>query len=207
MEFSTVLKKMPLFPVLTGIFPHAVNDVTDVLMEAGFLCVAVPLSSPEAYASIQQLCLAYNNKILMGGSEVKQAQDVEKIANQGANLIISANDDAGVITRAKQLKMSCISSCTNVDESSRALALGADAILYTLNQETTLTDFQQLRDNLPQNAKIILASNSLDHMKKYWEAGASGFLIGEALYTPDIETKTLAHHAKEFSKKMEHLLK
>lgn len=206
MEFSTVLKQMPLFPILSGIFPHAVNDVADVLIEAGFLCATVPLSTPEPYASIQQLCLAYNGKILVGAAEVEGATDVEKVANQGATLIISAHYDPEIIKHCSQRQMICISLCTTSEEANQASNLGANAILYPLN-EKPLSEFENFRANFQGNIPIILSAKLyFDHMKKNWEAGANGFTIESELYIPDIETKTLAHHAKEFSKKMRDIL-
>ncbi|MGI4745615.1 MAG: hypothetical protein ACRYFY_06160 [Janthinobacterium lividum] len=53
--FKEAMAQLPLVAILRGIAPDEVEAIGDVLVDAGFRFIEVPLTSPDAFRSIARL--------------------------------------------------------------------------------------------------------------------------------------------------------
>jgi 2-keto-3-deoxy-6-phosphogluconate aldolase len=81
---SEALRACPLIAILRWIGPDEVESVGDVLIEAGFRLIEVPLNSPEPYTSIERLARRFRPTVLQtpfGGSTVASSRFISKGAH------------------------------------------------------------------------------------------------------------------------------
>ena len=60
------LKENPLIAILHGLHPDNAVAVAEVLIEAGFRFIEVPLNSPDPIASIEQLAVKFGDRVIIG---------------------------------------------------------------------------------------------------------------------------------------------
>ena len=64
--FDAAMKALPLIAILRGITPAEIDATGDLLVEAGFRLIEVPLTSPDAFASIARLVKRIGPDIVVG---------------------------------------------------------------------------------------------------------------------------------------------
>lgn len=77
------LDPLPLVAVLRGITPEEIPAIGDVLVDAGFQILEVPLNSPRPYESISRLARRYGERCLVGAGTVLAAGDVPGVREAG----------------------------------------------------------------------------------------------------------------------------
>src|SRR5262245_23196621 len=99
---SELSQKSPIIPVLRGLEPSQAETVGEILIQAGFRCLEVPLNSPDPLASIAILAKAYGDRALIGAGTVLNPEDVARVREAGGRLIVMPHSDPAVITEAKK---------------------------------------------------------------------------------------------------------
>ena len=82
-----------LIAILRGLKPEEAGDIGAAIFDAGWRCLEVPLNSPEPFKSIEILVQKYGDRALIGAGTVLTAQDVQKVADAGGELIVAPNTD------------------------------------------------------------------------------------------------------------------
>ena len=98
MSLTARLAPLPLVAILRGIRPEEAASIGLALVEAGFLCLEVPLNSPEPFASIRALKDAVGDRAIVGAGTVLDVADVERVRDAGGEIVISPNCDPSVIS-------------------------------------------------------------------------------------------------------------
>src|ERR1700722_18139253 len=111
MLWERVLAELPLIAILRGIEPPDAVAVTAALSQAGFLCVEVPLNSPNALESIRAIRERFDGRLLIGAGTVLTETEVAAIHDAGAQLAVSPNTNPAVIAAAKRHELICIPGC------------------------------------------------------------------------------------------------
>lgn len=65
-DLSEAMAANPLIAILRGIEPEMAEPVSDVLVEAGFRIIEVPLNSPQACVSIAKIAKRHGEKAVIG---------------------------------------------------------------------------------------------------------------------------------------------
>lgn len=197
MNLLDALHKCPLIPILSGITPDEVLPISEVLIEAGFSCVEIPLSTPDAINSIGRLVESFSQNILVGAGLVTTLEELEIVLQIGARLIVMPHTDITIIRRAKEKGLSCLPGFSTPTEAFAAINAGADALkLFPISLPNQLAT---LKTVLPSDMPIIPVGDiELESMSRYREAGASGFGIGASLYKPGDSVSDVAQKAKVF---------
>ena len=122
--------KRSLVAILRGIKPDEAEAVVDVLIEAGFEMIEVPLNSPDPFVSIERLATRFGKQCLIGAGTVVNAPDCVRVAEAGGRLMVSPNVDAEVLATAQAYDMVTMPGVFTPSEAFLALRCGASALKY-----------------------------------------------------------------------------
>jgi 2-dehydro-3-deoxyphosphogalactonate aldolase len=189
----------PLVAILRGLDPAEAVDVAKVLYAAGFRALEVPLNRPgaiEAIAAIVQLNLP---DTLVGGGTMLTVAHVEAVHAAGGRLMVSPNCVPAVIRRAAELGMYCAPGVATPTEAFAALDAGAHALKIFPAESVGYGGVKALKSVLPAGTPVWpVGGVAPDTMAAWVKAGATGFGIGGALYTPGVALDQLKDRAESF---------
>lgn len=191
------LDPLPLIAVLRGIAPEEVPAIGDVLVDAGFRILEVPLNSPRAFDSIEGLVRRFGERILAGAGTVIDAADVARVRDAGGRIVVMPHGDATVIGTAKALGLACTPGVATPTEAFAALAAGADGLKMFPAEALPPPVVKAWRAVLPKSTLLLpVGGIGPASLASYWAAGASGFGTGSGLYRPGQDAGTVAAAAK-----------
>jgi 2-dehydro-3-deoxyphosphogalactonate aldolase len=197
--FASAFAKMPLVAILRGLTPEAADDVGDVLVAAGFTLIEVPLNSPQPLESIARLARRFAGRALIGAGTVLDIASVEAVAAAGGTLIVSPNTNTDVIAAAAARGMIAVPGFQTPSEAFAALAAGASALKLFPAEASTPAVLKAIRTVMPPATAILpVGGISPAAMAPWHAAGAAGFGIGSALFSPGVALDTLAERAAAF---------
>ena len=174
-------------------------DIGIILAETGFCIIEVPLNSPEPFASIMKLSKHFGDKVLVGAGTVTDWDQVPKVADAGGRIIVMPHADGRVVEAARRRGLYVVPGFGTATEAFRMIEAGADAIKLFPAESNPPKVLKSLRAVLPKNIPVLpVGGIKPDNMKDYWEAGASGFGLGSALYKPGDTSAKVAQAAAEF---------
>ncbi|WP_243368737.1 2-dehydro-3-deoxy-6-phosphogalactonate aldolase [Microvirga solisilvae] len=191
---------LPLVAILRGLRPDAAEAVGFALVEAGFRIIEVPLNSPEPFRSIEILAKAMPADVLVGAGTVLSPELADGVKDVGGKLIVMPHADTDVIRRAKEHRMLCAPGVATPTEAFAALKAGADAIKIFPAEAIPPAVVKAWRAVLPKET-IVLPVGGIkpDNMKPYVDAGADGFGLGSALFTPAMSVEEIGRNARAFA--------
>lgn len=192
---------LPLIAILRGITPQDATNAAEILIEAGFRWLEVPLNSPSALESIRLMrqCAGDNAKI--GAGTVLTVAQVDDVAEAGGQLIVSPNADATVIQHTRQRNMMSLPGVMTPTEAFAALHAGASALKLFPAEQLSPELLKAFRAVLPRNLACLPVggiSPDTDQMQRYVQAGANGFGLGGALYQAGMPMDELAKRARAY---------
>jgi 2-dehydro-3-deoxyphosphogalactonate aldolase len=194
------LADLPLVAILRGLRPELAEATGHVLVEAGFRSIEVPLNSPEPLRSMETLARTMPNDVLVGAGTVLDPDDVNRVRDAGGGLIVMPHADTEVIRRAKDLGMICTPGVATPTEAFASLKAGADAIKIFPAEAIPPQIVKAWRAVLPKHA-IVLPVGGIkpETMASYMVAGADGFGLGSALFTPAMAIDEIGQNARRFA--------
>ncbi len=194
------LTELPLIAILRGVKPENAEAVGYALVEAGFRIIEVPLNSPEPFRSIERLAKSMPGNVLVGAGTVLDPEQVNGIRDVGGRLIVMPHADLDVIRRAKEQELICTPGVATPTEAFAALKAGADAIKIFPAEAIPPAVVKAWRAVLPKDALVLpVGGIKPDNMKPYVEAGANGFGLGSALFTPAMSPEEIGRKARDFA--------
>ncbi|SMY10236.1 MULTISPECIES: 2-dehydro-3-deoxy-6-phosphogalactonate aldolase [Paracoccaceae] len=183
--------------ILRGVSPEEVEGLGGALIEAGISRIEVPLNSPKAFQSIEQLARKYANVAEIGAGTVLTEDDVERVSQAGGSLIVSPNANVSVIRRTKSLGLKSFPGVLSPTECFSALSAGADALKFFPASILGLNGFMALKAVLPKDTQTFAVGGVGEADFSSWiSAGVTGFGIGTALFVPGLtqaEVEKRAH--------------
>ena len=194
------LAELPLIAILRGLKPENAEAVGHVLVEGGFRIIEVPLNSPEPFRSIGILAKTMPKNVLIGAGTVLDPEQVNGIRDVGGKLVVMPHADLDVIRRAKEQDLICTPGVATPTEAFAALKAGADAIKIFPAEAITPAVVKAWRAVLPKDAIVVpVGGIKPDNMKPYVDAGADGFGLGSALFTPAMPVEEIGRKARDFA--------
>jgi 2-dehydro-3-deoxyphosphogalactonate aldolase len=124
---DSFLDRFPLIAILRGVRPDEVEAIGDVLIDAGFSILEVPLNSPDPLDSIARLARRLPDA-LIGAGTVMTPQAVHDVAQAGGRLILMPHSDPAVVRAARDAGLLCVPGVATPTEAFAALANGASAL-------------------------------------------------------------------------------
>jgi 2-dehydro-3-deoxyphosphogalactonate aldolase len=200
MDFRTVLSEFPLIAILRGLAPDNAVAIGEELVQAGFRTIEVPLNSPQPFVSIERLAQALGADAMVGAGTVLDPQDVDRVRDAGGRLVVMPHSDPAVIARARQLGLSCTPGVATPTEGFAALRAGADALKLFPAEALPPAVVKAWRAVFPKDALFLpVGGIKPDNMRAFVEAGANGFGLGSALFTPGLSPAEVGANARRFA--------
>ncbi len=197
---ATAMARLPLVAILRGIRPGEAEGVGLALEQAGFALIEVPLNSPQPFDSVAALRRVLRSDTLVGAGTVTRVEDVQRLQQLGADLVVMPHADVAVIRAAKAAGLLCVPGVATPTEAFAALAAGANALKLFPAELVTPGVMKAMRAVLPASVPLLPVGGITPASLAPWrEAGASGFGLGSALYRPGLGAANVAANASEFA--------
>ncbi len=197
----------PLVAILRGLTPAEAPVVGQILFDAGFRMLEVPLNRPGAMYYIHALQRIAPDDALIGAGTVLSVNEVEAVREAGGRLIVSPHCAPDVIAHAAQHGMVALPGVATPTEAFQALRAGAHGLKLFPAEMITPAAVKAMRSVLPVDTALFPVGSIHPHnMAPYIAAGATGFGIGGQLYQPRIEAAALRRSADAFMTARRNLL-
>ena len=204
---------LPLIAILRGLLPSEASQVGEVLVEAGFRIIEVPLNSPDPFTSIATLAKEFGDQVIIGAGTVLSGEQVIQTIDAGGQLIVAPDLNEQVARQVSVLSQTLSERqgqsstaaiyCPGIatpSEAFRAIRLGAHGLKLFPAEMITPAIVKSLRAVLPVEASLFpVGSINPDNMSAYLESGANGFGIGSALFKPGKSLEDLRVSARQFT--------
>jgi len=188
-----------LIAILRGVRPVEAEAIGRALYQAGFRIIEVPLNSPEPMNSIALLRHALPRDCIVGAGTVLQPAQVEQVKAAGGELIVMPHSDGAVIRAAKQTGLYCAPGVATVTEAFAALQAGADVLKMFPAEQLGPVVVKAWRAVIPHEVALLpVGGITPAGMAPFRAAGASGFGLGSALYTPGLSADEVGRRAQAF---------
>lgn len=190
---------LPLIAILRGITPAEVEQHVEVLIEAGFNAIEIPLNSPDWQTSIKAVSAKYGARALIGGGTVLTPQNVDQLAELGGKLVVTPNTSAPVIRRAVELGMLVCAGCATASEAFTALEAGAQGLKIFPSSAFGPDYIKALKAVLPPEIPVFAVGGvTPENLHLFMAAGCIGAGLGSDLYRAGQPVSRTQQQARAF---------
>ncbi len=190
-RFKAAMGVLPLVAILRGLTPEEAPAIGDVLVEAGFRLIEVPLNSPQPLDSIAALRKRFPDAVI-GAGMVLTAAEARDVASAGGELVVAPNFDPEVVVETVRLGMASLPGILTPTEAFAALKAGAHGLKLFPAEIASPAVVKALLAVLPKGTPLIpVGGIGADNMEAWRLAGAAGFGLGSSLFKPGDDAATV----------------
>lgn len=188
----------PLIAILRGISPDDAAAACGALIDAGITTIEVPLNSPEPLRSIADMVAAHGDTALIGAGTVLTPAEVEAVAEAGGRLIVSPNMDPEVIARSRDLGLQSWPGIFTPTEAFGAIKAGATGLKLFPGSMAGAGGLKAMKAVLPPSVPVYAVGGAgPENFGEWIAAGADGFGLGTAVYTPGLSIADIAERGRK----------
>ena len=197
--FNRTLATNGLIAILRGLRPEEAESIGSALYAAGIRIIEVPLNSPQPLRSLEILRRTLPEDCLVGAGTVLSAEQVQAVKAAGGQLIVMPHCDVQVLRAAKDAGLYLAPGVATPSEAFAALAAGADALKLFPAEQVGIGAMKAWLAVLPPGTALLpVGGITPDNMVPYLRAGAAGFGLGSALYSPGLPADEVGRRAQAF---------
>ena len=197
--FNRTLATNGLIAILRGLRPEEAESIGSALYAAGIRIIEVPLNSPQPLRSLEILRRILPEDCLVGAGTVLSAEQVRAVKVAGGQLIVMPHCDVQVLRAAKDAGLYLAPGVATPSEAFAALAAGADALKLFPAEQVGIGAMKAWLAVLPPGTALLpVGGITPDNMVPYLRAGAAGFGLGSALYSPGLPADEVGRRAQAF---------
>ncbi|WP_070963888.1 2-dehydro-3-deoxy-6-phosphogalactonate aldolase [Vibrio sonorensis] len=192
---------VPLIAILRGIEPSDALRIGNILIEAGFKAIEVPLNSPDALESIKLMVDEFGDNYLVGAGTVTTPELAEQVIATGAKLIVTPNFNERVVRLGVEAGCQVYPGVISPTEAFNALQAGATGIKLFPVTILGISGVKALKSVLPKEALCFAVGGinpNVECLKPYLDIGIDGFGLGASLYSPNLSDKEIRENAQQF---------
>lgn len=190
-KFQAAMRELPLIAILRGLKPAEATEIGEVLVEAGFRLIEVPLNSPQPLGSIAVLRKRFP-QAMVGAGTVLTVADTRDVARAGGELVVAPNFDRDVVAETVRLGMTSLPGVMTPTEAFAALGAGAHGLKLFPAELASPAVVRALLAVLPKGTALIpVGGIGADTLAAWRAAGAAGFGLGSSLYKPGDDAATV----------------
>jgi 2-dehydro-3-deoxyphosphogalactonate aldolase len=198
--FDAAFARFPLIAILRGVRADEVEAIGDVLADAGFTLIEVPLNSPDPLDSIARLAKRFAGRAMIGAGTVLRTADVAAVRAAGGAMIISPNANPAVIAATAAAGLASLPGIATPTEAFAALDAGASALKLFPAEASNPQILKAMRAVLPADTRVLpVGGVTPESMAPWREAGAAGFGLGSALYRVGMSAAEVGGRARAFA--------
>lgn len=199
-SFDALMQAFPMVAILRGVTPDEVVEHAQVLLDAGFRLIEVPLNSPDAFTSIRTLQERFGDQALIGAGTVLTMSQLTELVATGAKLMVCPHTDVELIKAAKVAGLYAMPGFFTASEAFAALHAGADAVkLFPAEALPTINVVKALGAVIPAETWLCpVGGVTPENVADYLKVGARGFGLGSALYKKGQSVTTTQANAEAF---------
>lgn len=193
------LKENGLVAILRGLRPEEAPAIGDVLYQAGFRVIEVPLNSPQPFDSIGLLRQRLPADCLIGAGTVLTPEQVIQVKDAGGQVIVMPHSDPNVLRAAKAAGMFLSPGVATPTEAFAALAEGADVLKLFPAEQMSPAVVKAWLAVLPAGTVLLpVGGITPDNMQAFLAAGVKGFGLGSGLYKPGMTVSDVQERATAY---------
>ncbi|SCM67778.1 2-dehydro-3-deoxy-6-phosphogalactonate aldolase [Donghicola eburneus] len=187
-----------IIAILRGITPSDAASAAEALVTAGITTLEVPLNSPDPFGSIAAMSEAVGDRATVGAGTVLTTADVARVSEAGGTLVVSPDCNPEVIRATRAMGMQSWPGFYTPTEAFTALRSGATGLKLFPGALAGPSGLKAMRAVLPQGTLVYAVGGAgPDNFGAWLTAGADGFGIGTALYTPGLAVPEIAARAAQ----------
>jgi 2-dehydro-3-deoxyphosphogalactonate aldolase len=185
-----------LIAILRGITPDEAAPAALALVRAGITRIEVPLNSPDPFRSIAAMVAAVSPEVEIGAGTVLTVEEVAQVHAAGGRLVVSPNADPEVIAATRAAGMASWPGVMTPTECFAAIKAGATGLKLFPGSLIGPEGLKAIRAVLPKGLPVYAVGGAGPANFADWaRAGANGFGIGTALYTPGLSVDEIHSRA------------
>lgn len=187
-----------IIAILRGITPDEAVPITEALILAGITSIEVPLNSPDPFTSIKAMVDSFGQDALIGAGTVLTPDDVLRLHQIGAGMVVSPDCNPRVIVATKQAGMKSFPGVMTPTECFTALRNGADGLKLFPGSLVGPDGLRAINAVLPEGTQTFAVGGAnASNFSDWFAAGVDGFGIGSALYKPGASVDEITSRATE----------
>lgn len=187
-----------IIAILRGITPSDAASAAEALVTAGITTLEVPLNSPDPFDSIAAMNEAVGDRATVGAGTVLTTADVARVSEAGGTLVVSPDCNPEVIRATRAMGMQSWPGFYTPTEAFTALRSGATGLKLFPGALAGPSGLKAMRAVLPKGTLVYAVGGAgPDNFGAWLTAGADGFGIGTALYTPGLAVPEIAARAAQ----------
>jgi 2-dehydro-3-deoxyphosphogalactonate aldolase len=186
-----------LIAILRGLTPDDCLSVTEALIDAGITVIEVPMNSPRALDSIAAMVATFGAQARIGAGTVLTPEQVGQVAATGARLIVSPDCNPDVIKATRAAGLDSYPGIFTPTEGFAAIRAGATGLKLFPAFKMGADGLRAMRAVLPPAPVYAVGGVGPEDFATWIAAGATGFGMGTALYTPGMAAREVAVRARE----------
>lgn len=172
--------------------------LTDLLVDAGVQALEFTLDSAGALEAIGVAQHVAAGRATVGAGTVMTVEQVERVAEAGAQFVVSPDVNSAVITRTVELGLLSLPGAYTATEVRLAVDHGADMVKLFPAGPGGVDYLRALRGPLPSVRFVPTGGIADNDVAGFLEAGATAVGIGSALVRSADDLSGLADRARRF---------